>query len=245
MEGAFIPIYEKTTELCCVYHRDITQRFIVPEEESTVADIVVKNITSPKREVIDVIVRLHIESFKGFFLSSLHPGFLRQLYKSFATHKASELLVAFDGDLPVGFIAYSMNTTGAYRHMLWRYFFPFVWYSFLSFLKKPSIFFKMFSALSMPYSHRREEEYVKIFSIGVDPDYRAHGVGSMLIEELKNRVDFETYHYITLETDAVDNDVANRFYLKNDFRLSSDFYTFEGRHMNKYHYRKRNENTVC
>ena len=194
--------------------------------------------------MIDAIVRLHIASFQGFFLSSLHPGFLRQLYKSFATHKESELLVSFDGEKPIGFIAYSMNVTGTYRYMLRRYFFQFVWYSFLSFLKNPKIFFKMFSALSMPYSHRREAEYVKIFSIGVDPDYRVHGVGSALIEDMKSRIDFDTYEYITLETDAKDNDPANQFYLHNGFRLSSDFYTFEGRHMNKYHYRRRNENPV-
>ena len=202
----------------------------------------IKKIRSPERKVIDRIVTLHIASFEGFFLSSLHPGFLRQLYKSFATHKKSTLLVSFDKDKPIGFIAFSYDTTGAYKHMLWRYFFPFLWYSFLSFLKNPSIFFKMFSALSMPYSHKREAEYVKIFSIGVDPDYRACGIGSHLIDELKKEVDFNKYEYITLETDANDNESANKFYQKNGFRLSSDFYTFEGRHMNKYHYREKHHN---
>ena len=206
--------------------------------------ITIKSLTKPDRKVIDQIVKLHLDSFQGFFLSSLHPGFLRQLYKSFATHPQSDLLVAFDGDKPVGFVAYSYDTTGAYRHMLWRYFFQFVWYSFLSFLKQPSIFFKMFSALSMPYSHKREVGYVKVFSIGVEPEYRVHGIGSRLIEEMKSRIDFDTYEYITLETDALEDNKANDFYKKNGFRLSSEFYTFEGRHMNKYHYRRRNENPV-
>lgn len=206
--------------------------------------ITVQNITKATRELLDTIVDLHIKSFEGFFLSTLHPGFLRQLYKSFVTYKKAELLVAFEGDDPVGFIAYSFDTNGAYRHMLWRYFFPFFWYSFLSFLKKPSIFVKMFSALTKPYAFTRETDYAKIFSIGVEPEYRRHGVGSLLIKDMKARVDFEKYKYITLETDAKDNDEVNRFYLENGFRLSSDFYTFEGRHMNKYHYRKTNENPV-
>ena len=206
--------------------------------------VTIKSIEKAEKGVIDKIVQLHIASFQGFFLSSLHPGFLRQLYKSFVTHKQSELLVAFDGGETVGFLAYSMDTSGAYKHMLRRYFCPFVWYSFLSFLKKPSIFFKMFSALSMPYSHRRETSYVKVFSIGTEPEYRHQGVGSMLIRDMKNRVDFDTYEYITLETDAEDNDSANRFYLSNGFRLSSEFITFEGRRMNKYHYRRRNEAAV-
>ena len=161
---------------------------------------------------------------------------------SFVTHKESELLVALDDDKPVGFIAYSYNTNGAYRYMLLRRFFPFVWYSFLSFLENPSIFFKMFSALSMPYSHTREEEYVKVFSIGVDPKCQLHGIGTKLIDEMKKRVDFTHFEYITLETDAVDNDQANMFYIKNGFKLSQEIITFEGRKMNKYHYRVKHEN---
>lgn len=204
----------------------------------------IRIITSPDKEVIDKIVDLHIATFQGFFLSTLHPGFLRQLYKSFATHKKSLLMVAYDDGVPVGFLAYSWDTTGIYKYMLWRYFFPFVWYSFLSFLRKPSIFAKMFSALSMPYSHKRETDYIKIFSIGVDPAYHGRGIGTRLMDELKRNVDFDKYEYITLETDAKDNDEANSFYLNNGFRLSSDFYTFEGRHMNKYHYRKRHEAAV-
>lgn len=203
--------------------------------------LVIRSVDIREKELLDKIVELHQQSFKGFFLSTLHPGFLRQLYKAFVTHKKSELLVALNDDKPVGFIAYSYDTTGVYRYMLWRRFFPFVWYSFLSFLKKPSIFFKMFSALSMPYTHTREEEYVKVFSIGVAPEYQKHGLGTKLIEEMKKRVDFTHFDYITLETDADDNDDANIFYNKNGFKLSQEFITFEGRRMNKYHYRVKHE----
>lgn len=205
---------------------------------------VIRVVMVNEKEVIDQIVILHQKTFEGFFLSTLHPGFLRYLYKSFANHPESELLIAEEDGRPVGFLAYSWNTTGAYRYMLRRYFFPFVWYSFLSFLKKPSIFFKMFSALSMPYTHVREEGYVKIFSLGVDPACQQQNIGSLLLQELIRRVDFDRYPYITLETDADNNDYANRFYQKNGFRLSKELTTFEGRRMNKYHYRKTNEHTV-
>lgn len=205
--------------------------------------LVYRSVDIQEKELIDDVVELHRISFEGFFLSTLHPGFLRQLYKSFVTHKQSELLVALDDEKMVGFISYSFNTTGVYRHMLWRHFFPFVWYSFLSFLKNPSIFFKMFSALSKPYSHTREQEYVKVFSIGVDPKYQKHGIGSKLIDEMKKTVDFTQYEYITLETDATDNESANNFYTKNGFKLSQQIITFEGRRMNKYHYRVKHEDS--
>lgn len=202
------------------------------------------SIKKPERNLIDKIVFLHICTFKGFFLSSLHPGFLRQLYKAFVKHQKSDLLVYFRDDEPLGFLAYSWDTSGVYRYMLRRYFFQFVWYSFLSFLKKPAIFIKLLSALSMPSASKRDADYVKIFSIGVDPAHLENGIGSRMIDELKEQVDFDKYQYITLETDADNNEKANRFYRKNGFRLSSDFYTFEGRHMNKYHFRKPHESPV-
>ena len=205
--------------------------------------ITIRSIKPKEKEIIDQVAELHKKSFVGFFLSQLHPGFLRQLYKSFVVHKKSDLLVAFDGNKPVGFLAYSSATTRIYWFMLWRYFLPFVWYSFLSFLKKPSIFFKMFSALRMPITHKRDHSYIKIFSIGVEDDYRVRGIGTELINELKRQTDFSKYNYITLETDANDNDTANNFYLTNGFTLSKDYFTFKGRHMNKYHYRQH-ENLV-
>ena len=206
--------------------------------------ITVHTIEPTQKDILDKIVDMHIASFKGFFLSSMHHGFLRTLYRSFTEHKSSELLVAFDGDTAVGFIAYSWDTRGIYRYMLSRHFFTFFWYSFLSFVRRPSIVKKLFSALSMPKNSKRDEHYCKIFSIGVDPARHGEGIGSMLIDTLKHRIDFSKYAYITLETDAYNNDYANKFYLDNGMTLSSVFVTAEGRVMNKYHYRVHYENPV-
>ena len=59
----------------------------------------------------------------------------------------------------------------------------------------------------------------------------------MLIDTLKSYVDFNEYAYITLETDAINNDAANHFYLKNGFVLEREFTTNEGRKMFEYRYR--------
>ena len=204
-------------------------------------------IKPSQKNILDTIVRLHIIAFRGFFLSSLHKGFLRQLYRSFIEHESSELLVAVDDDdNAIGFLACSWDSRDLYRFMLRKHLISFMWYSFLSFLKKPSILPKMLGALGMPAKSVRNEKYVKIFSIAVDPDHQHQNVGSLLINNLKNRIDFNKYTYITLETDADDNDYVNSFYQKNGLVLSSRYITPEGRRMNKYHYRikPRNANTV-
>lgn len=206
----------------------------------------VKTIKPSQKNILDTIVLLHITAFQGFFLSSLHKGFLRQLYRSFIEHDSSELLVAVEDDgRAVGFLAYSWDTQGLFRFMLRRHLLSFMWYSFLSFLRRPSIFAKMFGALGMPSKSVRSENYVKIFSIAVDPDYQHQNIGTLLMQDLKNRVDFSKYTYITLETDADDNDYANSFYQKNGLVLSSRYITPEGRRMNKYHYRVRPRNEAA
>lgn len=199
----------------------------------------IRKVDASENQVIEDVVSLHIETFKGFFLSTMNRGFLKALYKSFGEHESSELLVAFDDEKVVGFIAYSRDTSEIYNYMLKKHFFTFGWYSFLAFLRRPSVCKKLFSAFGMSSKTRRSTQYVKIFSIGVDPAFQEAGVGTMLIEELKRRMDFKRYDYITLETDAVNNDAANAFYLKNGFSLSETFTTKEGRVMNKYHYRVR------
>ena len=201
--------------------------------------ITVREVHSYEKDIIEQVVKLHISSFKGFFLSSMNYGFLKTLYKSFCEHHSSDLLVAFDEDRPVGFIAYSRDTSEIYSYMLKKHFFSFGWYSFLAFLRRPAIFRKLFGAFGMSSQTKRSTHYVKLFSIGVDPEYQDKGVGSLLIQTLKKRLDFSRYDYITLETDAHGNDAANAFYVKNGFRLSETFTTKEGRVMNKYHFRVR------
>ena len=198
----------------------------------------IRIVHKSETEMIDKVVVLHKKAFKGFFLSTMHSGFLRKMYLSFCEFKNAELLVYVQDDEPVGFIAYSRDTSGIYSYMLWHHFFSFFWYSFLEFLEHPPVFKKMFSAVGMPKSSVRSEHYVKVFSIGVDPDCQQKGIGTELINELKRRLDFSIYRYITLETDADNNDGANAFYLKNGFVLSKRFTTREGRRMNRYHYRK-------
>jgi ribosomal protein S18 acetylase RimI-like enzyme len=62
------------------------------------------------------------------------------------------------------------------------------------------------------------------------------GTGSQLINRLKEMVDFNKYAYINLETDAVNNDAVNRFYVKNGFKLARSYSSAEGRKMNEYRF---------
>lgn len=198
----------------------------------------IRKIDKNEKKVIKQIVEIHIETFEGFFLTFMGRGFLKQMYSSYCTHDMSDVLVAFEeDDTPIGFVAYSGDMSGLYKHMIKTRLFAFAWFSLGAFLRKPKVFMRLIRAFLKPGESKRKENYIELASIGVDPEIKSKGIGSLLIEELKNDVDFSKYAYICLETDAVNNDGANHFYKKNGFVLEREYETHEGRKMNEYRYR--------
>lgn len=194
----------------------------------------IKLISREEKDVIDDIATIHMATFQGFFLTFMGKKFLKLMYRSYVEHNNSGILVAFEEEKAVGFLAYSGNFSELYKYMIKRKLIPFAWYSAGAFFRKPKIFIRLIKAFLKPGEAKRAEEYVELASIGVAPDFKAKGVGSQLISALKNIVDLNRYAYISLETDAVDNEAANNFYKKNEFKLIREYATSEGRKMFEY-----------
>jgi len=198
--------------------------------------VAIRKVSCDDKRVICEIANLHIRTFTGFFLTFLGEGFLKCLYRSYAEHKDSGVFVAEQDGKVVGFLAYSCALSGLYKYMIKKHLIIFGWYAFLGFLRKPGIFFRIIRAFLKPSESKRAEKYVELASIGVEPECKGQHIGSKLIDELKSLVDFDIYAYITCETDAIDNEVANKFYQKNGFVLSRTYLTNEGRKMNEYRF---------
>ena len=194
----------------------------------------IKTVLVKEKDVIKKVVEIHIKTFNGFFLTFMGKGFLRQMYSSYAQYDDAGLLVAYEDDTPVGFLAYSSDMSGLYKYMIKRKLIPFAWYSLCAFFRKPIVFMRLLRAFLKPSEAKRNEKYVELASIGVSPECKSKGVGSALISELRRITDFNMYRYITLETDAVNNEIANNFYKKNGFELYREYKTREGRKMNEY-----------
>lgn len=201
----------------------------------------IRSISNTEEETINDIVSIHLDSFQGFFLTFMGRNFLKLMYRSYVEHKNSDVLVAFEDKKPIGFLAYSGDLSGLYKYMIKKRLIPFAWYSLGAFFRKPTVFMRLVRAFLKPGETKREEKYVELASIGVSPHIKSKGVGSQLIDVLKSKVDFKEYAYITLETDAVNNDGANRFYQKNGFVRVREFETNEGRKMFEYRYRMEDE----
>lgn len=198
--------------------------------------IAIREVKSEEKELINDIVSIHLNTFTGFFLTFMGRGFLNQMYRSYCDHDESGLLVAEDNGKAIGFLAYSGDFSGLYKFMIKTRLIPFGWYSVGAFFRRPSAFMHIIKAFLKPSEVKRDEKYVELSSIGVDPTIKSKGVGSLLIDDLKKIVDFREFAYITLETDAVNNDGAIHFYEKNGFVQARIFETDEGRKMYEYRY---------
>ena len=203
--------------------------------------IEIRRLDSYDKSVVKEIVNIHMDTFTGFFLTFMGRGFLQQMYSSYITHFESGIYIASLNGKTIGFLAYSKNMSNLYKFMIKKKLIPFAWYSLGAFIRKPKAFMRIIRAFLKPGESKREEKYIELSSIGVLPTEKSKGVGSLLISKLKEDVDFNAFEYIALETDAENNEAANKFYLKNGFTLAREYQTREGRKMNEYRYRKEKD----
>lgn len=198
--------------------------------------VTIREVKSDEKKIIDEIVTIHLNTFTGFFLTFMGRGFLRQMYQSYCDHEESGLLVAEGDGKTVGFLAYSSDFSGLYKFMIKTRLVQFAWYSIGAFFRRPSAFLRIIKAFLKPSEVIRKEKYVELSSIGVAPNIKSKGIGSLLIGKLKKQVDFEKYAYITLETDAINNEDVIHFYEKNGLIRERMFETGEGRKMYEYRF---------
>lgn len=196
----------------------------------------IREVKYDEKELINDIVTIHLNTFTGFFLTFMGRGFLNQMYTSYCDYEEAGLLVAEEDGKAIGFLAYSSNFSGLYKFMIKTRLIQFGWYSIGAFFRRPSAFMHIISAFLKPGEAKREEKYVELSSIGVDPNIKSKGIGSLLIDSLKRKVDFTKFAYINLETDAVDNEGAIHFYEKNGFVRERMFETDKGRKMYEYRF---------
>ncbi len=198
--------------------------------------VAIRELGTEDDKYITSLSKLHMIAFPEFFLTQLGLPFLKSLYRGYMEDENSGIIVAEISGCPVGFIAYSNDYSKFYKGLLKKHLIRFAFCSLLAVIRHPSFYKRLLKAFKKSDDVKKEEAYVELASICVNPKEGSKGIGSMLIEKLKEITDFSMYEYINLETDACDNDVVNMFYMKNGFHLARSYVTPEGRKMNEYRY---------
>lgn len=198
--------------------------------------VAIRELGTEDDKYITSLSKLHMIAFPEFFLTQLGLPFLKSLYRGYMEDENSGIIVAEISGCPVGFIAYSNDYSKFYKGLVKKHLIRFAFCSLLAVIRHPSFYKRLLKAFKKSDDVKKEEAYVELASICVNPKEGSKGIGSMLIEKLKEITDFSNYEYINLETDACDNDAVNMFYMKNGFHLARSYVTPEGRKMNEYRY---------
>lgn len=200
------------------------------------AKVFIRKLDKADDKYITILSKLHMAAFPDFFLTQLGLPFLKTLYRGYMEDVNSGILVAEINGKLAGFIAYSNEYSRFYKGLLKRYLIRFAFCSLFAVIRHPSFIKRLLGAFKKSNEVKKEEAYVELASICVNPKIESKGIGSRLIDKLKEITDFSSYEYINLETDACGNDAVNKFYIKNGFQLARSYMTAEGRMMNEYRY---------
>lgn len=180
------------------------------------------------------VVRIHLESFGGFFLSFLGPRFLTLLYEGLLAHPRGVALVAETEAGLEGFVAGVTDQADFYRELVKSRAHRFAWASLGAVARRPAIIPRLVRALGQSRRSRRSAAPACLMSIAVRPGTSGKGLGRDLVAGFGAALAERGVLEYSLTTDRDGNDRVNHFYQKLGFRLAAGFVTPEGRAMNEY-----------
>ncbi len=183
---------------------------------------------------LDDITRVHLESFRGFFLTVLGARFVRLMYEEIMKSEAGVLVVAEDGRQVIGLAAGTTEQAGFYKSLIRSRLFAFGFAALPAAIRRPAIIPRLMRALRRPAESATSSAPACLMSLVVSSDAAGKGVGGQLVtafcEELRER----GANLVCLTTDAVENDSVNRFYRRLGWRVAQQLTTPEGRVLNEY-----------
>lgn len=179
------------------------------------------------------VVRVHLRSFPGYFLSELGPRFLRILYKAISDDPSGIVLVHRRFGRVAAVVAGTVEPVGLYSRLLRRAWYRFALGCLLPALCRPNIIPRLLNAFRRASEQPGESRSALIMSIAVDPDIQASGVGTALVRTFIDQCRPRGVTSVYLTTDRLQNERANRFYSQLGFVVSRIVTSRQGRAMNE------------
>ena len=193
------------------------------------------SLRQPRAGDVASLVRVHLQSFPGFFLTFLGPKFLKVFYGKTIERPDSICFVSVDSNEDVmGFVVGVTSQSQFFRRLLQNHLFSFGWASIGAVLRRPSIVPRLLRAFNRPRESTGRSADCLLMSLAVHPSAQGSGAGSTLVLEFLKEAGRRGVRAVSLTTDRVGNEGVQRFYESLGFRLDQTFQTAEGRQMNEY-----------
>ena len=185
-------------------------------------------------EDVESVVHIHTESFPGFFLSSLGPGFLRLVYEAVLSDTNGIAVVAERQDSIIGFACGSSAPQGFYRRLFKRQWWKFGWAAMRAVVCRPSMIRHLLGAVRTRVVPRDDSPAAELMSVATAPHAQRQGIGEVLVIRFLSEARRSGAARVTLTTDRHANQPVNSFYRRLGFTLAASFVTNTGREMNLY-----------
>lgn len=192
-------------------------------------------ITTPQISDIPSIARIHSETFKDFFLTTLGEKFLRTYYRSYFKCNESVLLVVKDTDINelIGFAAGTAHSEGFHKRLIKKNLIDFFVTGVLIIFSRPSALIRIMKNLDKKTDVADDGNYAELLSIAILPQYAGKGIGKKILEEFEKNVKSKGGSRLALTTDFENNDSTLRFYKGCGYSVFNEFVAFPNRLMYK------------
>lgn len=174
---------------------------------------------------IEQIVSIHIDSFKGFFLTNMGRPFLRLLYQAFINSDKGILRVAEVNGQVIGFSAGTTSPEIFFSELKRSKWHAFVAASLLGVIKHPIVTFKkLYSALFYKGDTVDALKNAALLSsIAISPNYSGNSIGAKLLSDFEEYINsLNSNELLYLTTDKYNNERVVRFYKRAGFTIDSE-----------------------
>jgi GNAT superfamily N-acetyltransferase len=180
------------------------------------------------------VVRVHLEAFPGFFLSTLGFRFLEVLYREILEDPSGIGFVCVEGNAIRGFVAGTDAPAGLYRRLLRRRWWRFGAAALVPVLRNPFLIPRLLNAFRRTRDAPPSTDICELMSMGVATIAQGQGLGGKLMTSFLSEAARRGRHRVVLTTDHADNERTNHFYIRQGFQFSRLLTTAQGRMLNEY-----------
>lgn len=181
---------------------------------------------------VDTIVEIHLDAFKGFFLTSLGSAFLKFYYTCFVKSSETVTMVAEEDNIVYGFSASTKVCKGFNSRLIKSNLFAFGILSLKMLFSSPQSLIRLAKNLTKKGEGVEDkEDYAELCSIGVSKSAQGKGVGKKLISETEVFMHRGGVRYLSLTTDKNNNEKAISFYRSLGYEFMYEFKAYPDRPM--------------
>ena len=190
------------------------------------------NIRKATINDVNTIVEIHLDAFKGFFLTSLGSDFLKFYYTCFVKSSETVTMVAEEEDMVYGFSASAKVCKGFNSRLIKQNLLSFGLLSLKLLFTNPGALIRLAKNLTKKCdSVEDNEDYAELYSIGVDSHQHGKGIGKKLLAKTEDVMKLEGVERVSLTTDYYNNESAVGFYHSMGYETLYEFVTFPNRKM--------------